>query len=267
MDINKQKMNLPIKEFTVYPKKKKAVIEEEEILLMLRDDGTFIQYGGISSAENEAVEGGKGAQPKFGVIKKKKEDDEVDSVESIMGLGVSKGTWGFLDGKLILATDRPKKANVKNGHDTIFVGNLVVKSEESLSDNPVLQSTKNNTSSVTSEASSGFEERESESFDVHLSVPMGSVEIGKFMYPKNHPSFFDQPIFKPTPTGSFQLRQILGTLNTRTKGDKEPEEKFNPKDLYGKRYFLTSYPIQQKPRGKRRWSIKYNMYVGEWNGF
>eukprot|EP00567_Pseudictyota_dubia_P017132 CAMPEP_0197438788 /NCGR_PEP_ID=MMETSP1175-20131217/5684_1 /TAXON_ID=1003142 /ORGANISM="Triceratium dubium, Strain CCMP147" /LENGTH=545 /DNA_ID=CAMNT_0042968585 /DNA_START=236 /DNA_END=1873 /DNA_ORIENTATION=- len=275
----------PMKEFTVYPKKKKkrhddVAIEEEEVLLMLSDDGSFMQYGAISPSdltddEDEDEEEEK-LKPKFGVVRKKREIEEESKRKSVMGLGIIKGTWDFLDGKLILAADRPEDVNdIRTVRDTMLVGDVVVKEEESLADNPALAKSsegegKSGSSAGEKKASSHSDdvkdsgEKQSDgggSIDVHLSVPAGSVEIGKFMYPKKHPSFFEQPMFKPVPTGSFQLRQVLGTLNTRTDDEEEEIEKFLPEDLMGKRYFLTSYPIQRKRRGKKRWSIKYNKFV------
>lgn len=288
----------PLKEFTVYPPQKRtpqdATIEDEEVLLMLSEDGSFVQYGAISPSdvagddddddEDEPEE--KKPMPKFGVVRKTKKDGEEKAKgKSIMGLGAIKGTWDFIDGKLILASDRPEDTvDIRTVRDTMLVGNVVVREEESLADNPALPKSEGEeggqpTETETSEkgaaadpvdattAAAGKEQQQSGdggggSIDVHLSVPEGSVEIGKFMYPKTHPSFFEQPMIKPVPTGSFQLRQVLGTLNTRTDDENEVVEKFRAEDLMGKRYFMTSYPVQQKQkRGRKRWSIKQNKFV------
>lgn len=78
-----------------------------------------------------------------------------------------------------------------------------------------------------------------------------------------HSSFFEQPIFRPVPTGSFELRQVLGSLNAREREEEdELVEKFRRTDFYEKRFFLTSHPIEHKPKGHLRWSIKYNKFVG-----
>jgi hypothetical protein len=99
------------------------------------------------------------------------------------------------------------------------------------------------------------------SLDTHLSVPTGSLKVGKFFYPKTHPSFFDQPMFSPVRRGSFSLRQVLGLLNTQNPAAQEIE-KFQRADFYNKTFSLTSHPIvQRRPKGNVRWSIKYNKYV------
>lgn len=243
------------KEFTTYPKKKKKIppqtaIEEEEILLMLRDDGTFVQYGKISpedipDADDEGTDdpAQKEVSRKLAALKMDRKSPDSDSGSAI---GIMKGTWDFIDGQLILANDRPDDViDIRSVHDTVLVGDVVVKSAQSLEANP---------------ASVGLdkgapEDKEGEkkdygkndgSFDVHISVPQGSVESGKFMYPKNHPSFFDQLIYKPTHTGSFQLRQVLGSLNTKIKD--EIVEKFKVEDLQNKRYLLTTFPLKQRRR-------------------
>jgi hypothetical protein len=201
----------PRKEFTTYPKKFK------ELLLMLKEDGSFQQYN----------------------------DDDNDEATS----KTVKGTWDYLDGQLILATDRSTPSTFR---DTILVGKVVAKSQNSLPDNPLTK--KEELVNATQAAGSNT--------DTHLSVPQGSVKVGKFMYPKHHPSFFEQPIFRPVPTGSFELRQVLGSLNAREREEEdELVEKFRRTDFYEKRFFLTSHPIEHKPKGHLRWSIKYNKFV------
>ena len=94
------------------------------------------------------------------------------------------------------------------------------------------------------------------------------MNVGKFTYPKNHPAFFDQPMFRPTPKGNFQLKQVLGNLNTQQrKAEAQAHllEKFRVKDFYDKTFLLTAHPIgEYKPKGNKRWSIKYNKYVGKY---
>jgi hypothetical protein len=185
--------------------------------------------------------------------------------------------------------ERTKKVAVQ---DTLLEGRVVATYEESLHNNPVvarlLPKANANTTSIddtnaTATATTRLELVPSESategaaavtwkasttdtntqysLDTHLSVPTGSLKVGKFFYPKTHPSFFDQPMFSPVRRGSFSLRQVLGLLNTQNPAEQEIE-KFQRADFYNKTFSLTSHPIVQKrPKGNVRWSIKYNMYV------
>mmetsp|Transcript_2078 Transcript_2078/g.2935 ORF Transcript_2078/g.2935 Transcript_2078/m.2935 type:complete len:494 (+) Transcript_2078:75-1556(+) len=255
----------PIKEFTVYPKKKSpnSILSQskggEEMLLVLSEDGKFTQYGEQNSA-----------------AKRQGESEYGD-------IGILKGTWAFMEGgTLILAAERTSLSSQEsNPHDTILVGKVVTKSGSRLQDNPALlkrnenlYSATNNTlmsKEVDTNSHKADEKNEEKSFntsssasdnvDVYLSVPKGKVKVGKFFYPQKHPSFFEQPMFKPTTKDSFQLSQVLGTLNTKIEEDK-PIEKFKKQDLMGKRYFLTSYPLDiERRKKKQRWSIKYNKYV------
>jgi hypothetical protein len=187
--------------------------------------------------------------------------------------------------------------------DTLLEGRVVATYEESLQDNPVLalqlpnnDATATNTSAATSTntststaaatsttptrsglapssenvtaAASGSMEATANdsafsSLDTHLSVPKGSVQVGRFLYPKKHPYFFDQPMFQPRKSGSFSLRQVLGSLNTQNPVEEQEIEKFQRADFYNKTFLLTSHPIgqRQRPRGSLRWSIKYNKFV------
>ena len=253
-----QKEIRPLKEFTKWPKKKKkpvptaTAIEEEELLLMLRDDGSFIQYGkhrpGEDGEEMKRKEKEKLMKKPAFVSKAAEETVEFfqeDGNDDEETTGVMKGTWDFIDGKLILAADRPEDLKDLRaiGHDTILSGDVVVKAEESLEDRSVIEGEKEAKSKAKKK---DYGNNDDGSYDVHISVPEGTVEIGKFFYPQKHPSFFEQPIYSPTKTGSFQLRQVLGGLNTRAKKDDEPVEKFKVSDLQGKRYFLTTYPLKQR---------------------
>jgi len=269
---DRQQHAYPLKEFTVYPKsqnEQQQRYKEEDLLLLLREDGKFSQYRNFASSSSTNK-----AAPKVPMTGNKAGYDDND------GDGM-KGTWAFIDGNLILAADRPptteensQTANSnddgdnKKEHDTILVGRVVASSGERLLDNPALLEKDNVTTNTTITSSDVIKkdddekggEAESLEEDVHLSVPSGKVQIGKFFYPRQHPSFFEKPIFHPKPNGSFELKQILGSLNTRLDDD-DLEEKFRKEDLMGKRYFMTSFPSQYKRKRKQRWSIKYNKYV------
>lgn len=275
-------MNFPLKEFTVYPKKDKDKAacgkgleerresdeKEEEILLLLREDGTFDQY-----ASSETSKSSKSQAQSLLVGKQRGKNSKTETE--------MKGSWALIDGKLILATDRfNNEGNIlsnDHNHDTIFEGRIVAVSDYSLVDNPALLK-QNNQADTETQTSAKDEELKvtktdtvmngdkivSNKEDVHLSVPKGKVKIGKFFYPKNHPSFFEQPIFDPTAAGSFELRQVLGNLNTGINNDEDAfVEKFKKRDLVDKRYFITSYPLSSVRTKRMRWSIKYNKYVGK----
>jgi hypothetical protein len=284
-------LSYPLKEFTVYPKVQKQHDNQnennKEVLLMLKEDGSFQQY---SSEENIPD------KLRFFHQKNSNKDDKNAVLDRYFEFGKLKGYWNLIGDKLILAADRPvdddgftstsKTINNEDVTDTILEGEVVATSEEGLTDNPVLSynsnkedaednnnrpnteinisgeggdKNKNNAKSSSSSSSSRSV------LDTHLSVPKGKVKIGRFTYPKHHPSFFDAPIFNPKVGGKFELNQVLGSLNTRQikNEDEEVEEKFNESDFYNKTFLLTSHPIPEyKPKGELRWSIRYNKFVG-----
>jgi len=184
-----------------------------------------------------------------------------------------KGKWDYVDGKLILAADRSKTS--LTSEDTLLVGRVVATTAgKTLDDDeaPVtlLEGSESDedadpsSSSVTASSPSASPTGATSIKDTHLSVPKGKVNVGKFMYPKTHPSFFEQPMFQPTRKGTFQLQQILGSLNTQTStgDDDEQVEKFKVSQFHNKRFLLTAHPLPEyKPKGETRWSIKYNKFV------
>jgi hypothetical protein len=273
----------PMKEFTVYPKKQnpdKPTRTVPDVLLMLNEDGSFKKYGNNDNDQGED-----------GIIGSERSKD-VDTSWSFFQLQqfslfrFLKGTWAYHDGQLLLAADRDDTDDpmqlyhtLADGYvppllssgarittattstttklDTLLKGRLVATYVPRLSDNPILSNNPNsNTNSTTATLST-----KNAAIDTHLSVPKGSINVGKFFYPKNHPSFFDQPMFQPVKKGTFALRQILGSLNTRRDED-VVVEKFQRSDFYNKTFLLTSHPLGQRPPpGNKRWSIKYNTYV------
>lgn len=269
---------LPMKEFTTYPKKKLASSEDDdfmipkktEIFIKLMDDHTFEQCKSLLFSDgNECEEESLEAKLASEVSKREKESF------------AWKGTWDFIDGKLILAADRPEKKpfslydeddttfditglkRIDASSGTILVGRVSVISEESLSDNPVMEErqllTDQNAASEDDAADNKPAQPvpKSGSIDVHLSVPKGKIKVGKFMYPKHHPSFFEQPIFNPQSMGYFELKQILGDFNAKLTGgnpdgdEEEQIELFRKRDLVGKRFYLSSYPM---PKRKKKYS-------------
>jgi hypothetical protein len=225
----------PMKEFTVYPKPSasRVVKAAEEYLLMLKEDGSFRQF-----LDGDEEEKNRERIIKRVIAEKTKE-------QTVLGLGFQKGTWDFVDGKLLLAAERP--GGVTN--DTLLVGKVVAISQTSLRENPIAHDMENSTSVINTAR------------DTHLSVPKGSVKIGKFFYPRKHPSFFEQPMFNPLSGDRFQLNQVLGMLNTARPED-VAVEKFRRADFANKTFLLTSHPIPEfKPKGNLRWSIRYSKFV------
>lgn len=255
---NKPSRTYPMKEFTVVPvdRERDARLSEarkhesakHEMLLMLKEDGSFQQYGDKAKQDEQIV------------VPDRLSFHMTDEYLLTNTFGKVEGKWDFVDGKLLLAANRPK--NFPDKTDTLLIGEVVATSEASLAGNPIVMDA--NTTARTRPAERG--EVASSTFDTHLSVPKGKVNIGRFTYPSNHPSFFEQPMFKPKQKGKFELKQVLGSLNAGSaREEKELVEKFRTKDFYDKRFLLTSHPLgTNKPSGKMRWSIKYNKYVGEY---
>lgn len=250
----------PMKEFTVHPKEqnKKDNDNEPELLLMLKEDGSFQEYASDEEAmEDESIED---SWKRF----REKQHQEKQKKELV---ALAKGTWDYRDGKLILAADRPStspesiKPKDTKFQDTLLEGRVVATYETSLPDNPVLETDVDNTT-VTATKESHSAMNLEKRWDAHLTVPKGSVKVGKFFYPKHHPSFFDQPIYNPAKRGVFQLRQILGSLNTNVPEEDQYVEKFQRSDFYNKTFLLTSHPLgQRRSKGNTKWSIKQNKFV------
>jgi hypothetical protein len=86
--------------------------------------------------------------------------------------------------------------------------------------------------------------------DVNLSVPKGKIKTGKFMYPKHHPSFFEQPIFNPQSTGRFELKQVES--DHKVEDEDDLVELFRKDDLAGKKYYLSTFPLAERKKKDRR---------------
>ena len=235
-------LRYPMKEFTTYPKK--PIPPPEEYLLMLKEDGSFQQYD-----EQERQRKQQGSTKKSWQI-----------------MANMRGTWDYRDGQLILAADRADNDS-RQVHDTMLVGTVVAKSQDSLLDNPVLARGGGVDNDKTEQSVVAQEESNAKPCDVetHLSVPKGAVKVGKFMYPKSHKMFFEQLMFKPLSMGSFELKQILGNLNAVVrKEENKLIERFRKSDFSGKKFLMTNFPIpERKRKGDLRWSIKYNKFVDD----
>ena len=252
----------PLKEFTVRPRKPKT--PDTEVLLMLKEDGSFQQY----KSELDDADDGDDIDMSWQRFQQSCDRANLQSKKSFQS-SFLRGTWDYVDGKLFLAADRPSpppttskefapKASssslaTADQQDTLLVGHVIATYETSLSDNPVLG---NNETT----ASIARKDEKEAPVDTKLSVPFGSVNVGKFFYPRHHPSFFEQPMFRPRKHDVVCLKQVLGNLNARQTGD-ELVEKYKRSDFYNKTFLLTSHPLQHHYKGKKRWSIKFNKYV------
>ena len=259
-----------MKEFTVHPKKPDK--DDSELLLTLKEDGSFQQCSNQDDDDNDDNEP-KDIDASWNKFQK------VIAPDQFLQSQLLQGTWDFIDGKLILAADRleptasddlrrktlenrRKGLVLRTKDDTLLVGRVVANYDTKLKDNPVLsQATDDEGDQTTKKESKDESAQSSVSLDTHLSVPKGSVKVGRFFYPRRHPSFFEQPMFQPKKRGFFSLRQVLGALNTELDREEEQQERFHCSDFYNKTFSLTSHPIGYKPKGKLRWSIRQNKMV------
>lgn len=258
---------LPMKEFTTYPKRAKLDLDDKltesfqkkqtEIFIKLKEDYTFEQCTALQFSDGIDDDGTLEDQLAMEVSKRERESF------------AWKGTWDFVDGELILAADRSEKKpfyqeeedTPGNEADTILVGRVAVQSEESLTDNPAMEQQKQ----PSLDEDDNQQVRKKGKIDVHLSVPRGKIKTGKFMYPKEHPAFFEQPIFRPEKKGSFELRQILGEYNAKLDDEDELVELFRKKDLEGKRFYLSTFPLPKRRKKFEYWSKEDNCYkTGEY---
>lgn len=186
---------------------------EEEILLRLHEDGRFDRY------ETSSDQDGK-------------------DLHETLGRG---GCWEFRDDTLFLAPERPADADPSKVHDTLLAGKLDVDVSDCLATQQIIEH------EVEGRDSDKRDNGNTE-VDVHLSIADGKVSIGKFMYPRKHKAFFDDPmLFRKSSIGSFTAAQVLGNLNASLKSEKDEKEskpvaKFHKKDFHGRRFYLTATP-------------------------
>lgn len=257
----------PLKEFTVRPRQPKP--PETEILLLLKEDGSFQQYMNDVDMDEDIDESWKRFQ-QLSKLHAARQMTRQTYQERFL-----KGRWDYVDGKLFLAADRPSSAAnsakqtatktlgpssaTVEQQDTLLVGRVVATYETTLPDNPTVGD------NTTLELGPGDASASTlVPVDTRLSVPLGTVKVGKFFYPRNHPSFFEQPMFQPRKRDVVCLRQVLGNLNARRKAMEEVVvEKYRCSDFYNKTFLLTSHPLRHQIKGRKKWSIKYNKFVYE----
>ena len=216
----------PLKEFTVYPKR-----PPEVHYLMLKKDGSYT------------------------VIRTDEGPTRNNNINNNIKV---KGTWQYQDGKLLLAADRLSSVARPNlATDLVLVGRVAVTTAKTMQSNQesgLLHEPTHSKADKTAASSPN-----TSSSDLYLSVN-GKVQLGKFMYPKKHSRFFEQPMVRSLNMGRVQLQQVVGHRLDEVVPEKIVE-KFSRHDFADKKFWLTSSPITRKP--KKRWSIKLNKFVGE----
>ena len=251
-----------------------------DVVLRLDGDGSFHRYGDsskvpIATRDDKQID-------KF--------DDGDDDLANALERG---GTWTYREDEftLILALDRPKNTDSRRIHDTLLSGKLMATSTKQIvepmsSQHDDVGSDEASTvsrnlekqavdghaslSKIDSSAVSPGQSNDSNndktsdlsSYDFHLSIPEGQVAVGKFMYPKKHMEFFEDPmLFRKSVVGTFSLHQLLGNLNTRLRQEREKrvndngssnERGYHKRDFYGKRFYLTSTPLPVNPEIAKR---------------
>lgn len=152
------------------------------------------------------------------------------------------GCWEYRDQTLLLAADRPPQPTPE-AKDTLLVGKLEVQVSESLTESEEPLLTEDDAATAPPEVE----------LDVHLTIPHGEISTGKFMYPKKHKEFFEEPIlFQRNSIGTFHMNQLLGNLNARLKSEREaeqhkPQAKFHKNDFYNRTFYLTATPHPVNP--------------------
>ena len=190
--------------------------KEVELLLKLNEDGTFAQYGAESSLER------KEGQMERWLQQEQYRRSDCDG-NGITGTALT-GRWHIVKKKLLLASDR------REDHDTLLSGNIHLNTiKKSVDDNSM------------EEAGA-------------LSIPEGEISVGKFMYPRTHPNFFEQPMYDPSTNGTFVLRQVLSFHDPLGNEDEEKERivRYQKRDFYGRKFLLTVSPIPTKKRAKSK---------------
>ena len=238
--------------------------DHKEIVLRLNDDGTFDPYGGTSRRSS--------LEPKLKATStsnsaSRNEMENILWQRLLATLGGTSGCWEYEDKTLTLAVDRPTTtttttalAGGSDSYDTVLQGSIQVQVSEQLDDNEakiVDNNIDDHSPDRTGEENDNPAASPKNNIDVHLSIPNGRVSIGKYMYPKTHRAFFDEPMLhRQTPVGIFAMKQVLGNLNTRLSkeqddkingGASKSRKKYHKKDFYGRTFYLTAMPHKVNP--------------------
>jgi hypothetical protein len=163
-----------------------------------------------------------------------------------------RGTWDVQENKLILASERISSIDGANLPDSILVGEI-----QGISITP------RQDSYPPSSQAENLQQR-----DCLLAVPVVRLYFGKFMYPKHHPSFFDWPMLaslNDSPTTmkeTLELQQVVSSYPTastvsqpvkvskQSTQDSSTKKKYDQRDFYNKRFFMTVVPVEPKSKPK-----------------
>jgi hypothetical protein len=237
---------------------------ENDIVLRLNDDGSFDPYISVQDDVTAKISSSSSSSSSKSI-------NDLHSLHGVLSRG---GCWKFQDGCLILAPDRPQDADPSKVHDTLLTGKLTVQVSECLSSTDQQSMADENNDNNKEQTFTTASNDAQPEIDVHLSILRGIVKMGRFMYPRRHKAFFDEPmLFPESSIGTFSMKQLLGNLNARLKREEEEEAtkkippKFHKKDFYDRKFYLTStphgvnpqYAAQDKHYDER--SVKYDVRV------
>ena len=95
-----------------------------------------------------------------------------------------------------------------------------------------------------------------------ISIAEGLVSAGKFMYPQNHASFFENPMAAAEKTGKFSLKQILGfaSFDPKISEPEKPPNKFKSSDFFYRKFFMTFVPIETKMKSQQEYDNEKGGY-------
>lgn len=150
------------------------------------------------------------------------------------------GSWVYEESMLKLASNRQEE-NHHNTKDTTLFGKVKVDMVRS-----VLQD-------YEGLSSSDEQQHQPEQYEVCLSMPHATVCIGKFLYPRKHNAFWEDPmLFDRSDVATVELHQILGNLNSRLEQEASRMDeiaqhkvaKFHKKDFYNRSFYLSTQPLK-----------------------
>ena len=178
--------------------------------------------------------------------------DSPPSSSFVLG-GSTCGRWNFdnCQNEMILIPNRPMDADERNVHDLMLCGKVVAASASSQAKDDTL----------------GDEEE-----DTFLTIKDGTIAIGRCMYPRIHPSFFDEPgpLIRSMHVGTFGMVQVLGSLNTNLEDDDDDYDGgedtreldgavYCDEDFFGRRFLMTVEPLHSI-KGTRKYDEKKGAY-------